>query len=145
MGSEVTAGNAWALDRLSGARVARLGTVGPSGDPRLVPVCFALHAGSIVSAVDRKPKTTTALARLSDVERRGRATMLVDHYDDADWSLLWWVRVTGPAVVHRAGEPEADAAIDRLVEKYGQYREQRPGGPVISIATESVASWRASP
>lgn len=95
--------------------------------------------------MDRKPKTTTALARLADIERTGRATLLVDEYDDADWAALWWIRVTGPAVVHAPDAPATDAAIDRLVEKYAQYRTARPSGPVISLALEVVTSWRASP
>ena len=108
-------------------------------------MCFALDAGRIVSAVDQKPKTTTALARLADIERTGRATLLVDYYDDTEWAALWWIRVTGPTVVHAADEPAAVAAIDRLVEKYIQYRTNRPRGPVIALALETVTSWRASP
>lgn len=119
--------------------------MGPSGDVRLVPVCFALAAGRIVSAVDQKPKTTSALARLTDIERTGRATLLVDQYDDTDWSALWWIRVTGPAVVHPSHGPPAEAAIDRLAEKYEQYRTQRPRGPVIELALETVTSWQANP
>jgi PPOX class probable F420-dependent enzyme len=119
--------------------------LGPSGDVRLVPVCFALDAGRIVSAVDQKPKTTTALARLADIERTGRATLLVDEYDDTEWAALWWIRVTGPAVVQAPDAPAADAAVDRLVEKYAQYRMTRPNGPVISLVLETVTSWRASP
>jgi PPOX class probable F420-dependent enzyme len=99
----------------------------------------------VVSAVDHKPKTTAALARLTDIERTGRATVLVDEYDDAEWSALWWVRVTGRAVVHSPGTPPADAAADRLVEKYAQYRTNRPRGPVISLALDAVTAWRASP
>jgi PPOX class probable F420-dependent enzyme len=119
--------------------------LGPSGDVRLVPVCFALDAGCIVSAVDQKPKTTTALARLADIERTGRATLLVDEYDDTEWAALWWIRVTGPAFVHAADMPATDAAIDRLVEKYVQYQTARPSGRVIALALETVTSWRASP
>jgi PPOX class probable F420-dependent enzyme len=110
-----------------------------------VPVCFARDGDAIVSAVDHKPKSTTALARLADIERTGRATLLVDHYDDADWSALWWVRVTGPASVHSAEEPRRASAISRLTEKYAQYRETPPAGPTYSIGIESVTWWRASP
>jgi hypothetical protein len=47
--------------------------------------------------------------------------------------------------VHAADEPAAVAAIDRLAEKYIQYRTNRPRGPVIALALETVTSWRASP
>ena len=66
---------------------------------RLVPICFVVVDGWLVGAVDHKPKRTGQLRRLDDMEHSGRATVLVDHYDDEDWSLLWWVRVRGRAVV----------------------------------------------
>ena len=36
-----------------------------------MPVCFALDGDAIVSAVDHKPKTTAALARLADINASG--------------------------------------------------------------------------
>jgi PPOX class probable F420-dependent enzyme len=134
-----------ALARLGGARVGHLGTVGPDGGVRLVPTCFALDDDRLVSAVDHKPKTTTALARLADIERTGRATLLVDHYDDEDWSALWWVRVSGPATVLSPTEPRGAAAVDCLVDKYPQYRRTRPAGPVSAITIESLTWWSATP
>jgi PPOX class probable F420-dependent enzyme len=110
-----------------------------------VPVCFARDGDALVSAVDHKPKSTTALARLEDIERTGRATLLVDHYDDADWSALWWVRVVGAASVHSPADPRAASAIRRLTEKYPQYHESPPAGPTYSIEIETVTWWRASP
>jgi PPOX class probable F420-dependent enzyme len=101
-----------------------------------VPVCFALHDGRIVTAVDDKPKSTRALARLDNVRATGRASLLVDHYEE-DWSALWWVRVDGSAEV----VVDDDAAIDALAGKYPQYRAARPAGPVIAIAPERWRSW----
>ena len=89
-----------------------------------MPVCFALHGGRIVTAVDAKPKATSALARLENVRATGRASLLVDHYEE-DWSELWWVRVDGDAEVI-----DSEEAIDALAEKYEQYRDRparRPG------------------
>ena len=88
----------WVADALATARVARLGTVDGDGAVRLVPVCFALVDGYVVSAVDHKPKRTGQLRRLDDMRGIGAATILVDHYDE-DWSTLWWVRVRGRAEV----------------------------------------------
>ena len=96
-------------------------------------------------AVDHKPKSTTALARLADIERTRRATLLVDHYDDKDWSALWWVRAAGTATVHAAPDPHTVIGIDRLREKYEQYRHTPPEGPVYSIEIESLTWWRATP
>jgi PPOX class probable F420-dependent enzyme len=136
---------AWAVDRLVGARVGRLGTVAADGSARLVPVCFAGDESRLYSAVDHKPKSTTGLARLADIARTGRATLLVDHYDDRDWSGLWWVRASGPATVHTPSDPHTAAGIERLRDKYEQYRRHAPQGPVYSIEIESLTWWKASP
>ena len=124
-----------AEERLAQARVGRLATVTAEGRPHVVPVCFALHEGRIYTAVDAKPKRTAALARLDNVRATGRASLLVDHYEE-DWSRLWWVRAEGPAEVIAS-----DAAIDALAAKYDQYRAARPAGPVIAIAPERWRSW----
>jgi len=132
------------LRRLAGARVARLATVGPGGLPRLVPICFAVEGERLYSAVDAKPKRTSRLARLRDVEERGVAVVLVDHYDDASWESLWWVRASGCARVV-ADATEAEHAIDLLVAKYAQYRKRRPAGPVLALELDELASWEATP
>jgi PPOX class probable F420-dependent enzyme len=127
-----------AEERLAQACVGRLATVTALGRPHLVPVCFALHEGVIYTAVDAKPKQTSALARLENVRATGRASLLVDHYEE-DWANLWWVRVEGVAEV-----VDSAAAIDALAAKYAQYRAARPSGPVIAITPESWRSWAAS-
>jgi PPOX class probable F420-dependent enzyme len=134
----------WVSDALDAARVARLGTVDAAGEMRLVPMCFAVVDGWIVSAVDHKPKRTARLRRLDDLIATATATVLFDHYDD-DWSRLWWVRVRGRAVVHEPSAPEAAAAVGALVTKYVQYRERPPAGAVYQIAIDEVRSWRATP
>ena len=124
-----------AEERVALARVGRLATVTAAGRPHVVPVCFALDGGRIVTAVDAKPKMTTELARLTNVRASGRASLLVDHYAE-DWSELWWVRVDGAAEVL-----QSDRAIDALAAKYVQYREARPAGPVIALEPERWRSW----
>jgi PPOX class probable F420-dependent enzyme len=126
---------ATAEERLARARVGRLATVSADGRPHVVPVCFALAGGTVYTAVDHKPKRTRALARLDNVRATGRASLLVDHYEE-DWSRLWWVRVDGPAEV-----VESEAALDALAAKYEQYVRARPAGPVIAIAPERWRSW----
>lgn len=128
--------------RLAAARVARLGTVTDDGRPHLVPCCFALvDDDTVVTAVDAKPKSTLALRRLANVRAHPHASVLVDHYDDGDWSLLWWVRVDGTARVLDDG-PERDRAVAALVARYAQYRRTPPPGAVIAVA---VTTWRAWP
>jgi len=135
----------WVFDALRTARIARLGTTGADGAVRLVPICFAVVNGSIVGAVDHKPKRTGQLRRLDDMVATGSATLLVDHYDDEDWSQLWWVRIRGCASVHQTDDEVAVAAVDALSAKYAQYRERRPTGDVYRIAMDEVRSWTAAP
>jgi PPOX class probable F420-dependent enzyme len=132
----------WVVEALGSARVARLGTADAAGAVRMVPVCFAVVGDRVVSAVDHKPKRTGQLRRLEDARASGRATLLVDHYDDVDWTQLWWVRVRGPAVVLAAGTDDADAAVDALVARYPQYAERRPAGDVLAITVDELRWWR---
>lgn len=121
------------------AHVARLATVRPDGTPHLVPVTFALTADALVFAVDHKPKGSTDLQRLRNIDANGFASVLVDHYED-DWSRLWWVRLDGPAVVLR-DEPARTRALAPLVAKYQQYRTMPPAGPVVVVTVRSWAAW----
>jgi PPOX class probable F420-dependent enzyme len=123
------------------ARVARLATVRPDGRPHVVPVTFACVGRTIVTAIDHKPKTTTSLQRLRNIEARRVASVLVDHYDD-DWVQLWWLRADGSARVVADGA-EREEAIDRLSVKYLQYQQDRPDGPVIVVTVDLWSSWSA--
>ena len=122
--------------------VARLGTLGLNG-PHLVPIVFAVSGDRIVSVVDHKPKTTTALRRLANIATDPTVTLLADHYDD-DWTRLWWVRADGEASILESGSGHT-TAVDLLVAKYGQYRDRRPKGPVIEVSVTRWSGWRASP
>jgi PPOX class probable F420-dependent enzyme len=132
-----------ARERFAAARSARLASIGPAG-PHLVPICFAVAGDTVYSAVDAKPKRTTRLQRLENLAADPRAALLADHYSDEDWSTLWWVRASGRARVLSPGAPEAVAAVDRLVERYAQYREARPAGPVLAVDVERWVGWTAA-
>jgi len=124
--------------------VARLATVTAEAGAHVVPCCFAiLNGGTIVSAVDGKPKSTTALKRLANIEQHRNVSLVVDHYAD-DWSELWWVRVDGNARVIASGK-NYELALDALANKYSQYRDHRPQGPVIAIEPLAWRSWESSP
>ena len=127
--------------RVQRARVARLATVRPGGAPHIVAVTFALHADTVVTAVDDKPKRTQDLQRLRNVEQHPAATLLIDHYDE-DWSKLWWVRLDGDAQVIRE-EPGRSEALAPLVAKYDHYRNSPPRGPVLAVHVRSATSWSA--
>jgi PPOX class probable F420-dependent enzyme len=123
------------------ARVARLASVDARTQPHLVPIVFALAGETIYSVVDAKPKRTTELRRLQNVSANPRVSVLVDHYDDADWGALWWVRADGIARVLGLDEPEAARAIELLARRYPQ---QRAVGPVLAIDVERWTGWSAA-
>lgn len=140
--------------RLTAARVARLATVTPDGLPHVVPVVFAVVQDVLYTAVDSKPKTTTALQRLANIAAGGRASLLADHYTE-DWSTLWWVRVDGSAQVLTVGEKDlatptmrspagqVGVGLDALTRKYPQYLDQPPPGPVIALHITRWRWWQA--
>jgi PPOX class probable F420-dependent enzyme len=129
--------------RFAAARVARLATADAGGRPHLVPLVFVLAGETIYSAVDAKPKRTTALRRLANVTANPQVAVLVDHYED-DWDALWWVRADGTGRVLDPRDAEARAAVDRLTGRYDQYRTQPPTGPVLAIDVEHWSAWSAS-
>jgi PPOX class probable F420-dependent enzyme len=128
--------------RITTARVGRLASVDPSGRPHVVPICFAVSGDRVVSVVDQKPKRTMQLRRLENIRRSPDVQLLVDNYDD-DWSLLWWVRISGRGRVIDRGTTHEEA-IDLLARKYRQYREQRPRGPVVAIDITQISGWQAT-
>jgi len=127
--------------RLAAARVAGLATTDPDGRPHLVPIVFALDGETLYSAVDRKPKRSSRLRRIENARTRPDVTILVDHYDE-DWSRLWWIRLRGRARVLDEG-PEREHALALLAEKYLQYRDEPPDGPVLAVDVSEVREWRA--
>ena len=119
------------------ARRAVLVTIGDDGAPHAVPVCFALRDDDVVTAVDDKPKRTTSLARVHNVRRDARVTLLFDRWDE-DWAGLGWVMVVASARVEAPG-----AADDALARRYEQYRARPPRGDVVACAPQRVLWWLA--
>lgn len=128
-----------ARERFASARVARLATADAAGVPHLVPLVFVSTATTIYSAVDAKPKRTTALRRLANVRANPRVALLVDHYTD-DWTRLWWARADGVGRVLDS----APEALTLLAAKYDQYRGHPPNGPVLAIDVDHWSGWSAS-
>jgi PPOX class probable F420-dependent enzyme len=129
------------------ARVAHLATADAAGVPHLVPVVFAVdvsvESDVVYSAVDAKPKRTTALRRLANVRANPQVALLVDHYDDADWEALWWVRADGEGRVLEPGDAEARRARGLLEARYAQYRLTPPTGPVLAVRVRGWHGWSA--
>ena len=142
--------------RLETAPVARLATAGSNAAPHIIPVCFALDNDSdtegchIYSVLDQKPKRAalTRLRRVRNLLENPQAALLVDHYNPADWSQLWYILITGPAELltadHAAAQPERQRAIAQLRQKYPQYRTMDIAeNPVIRLTAARVVEWDA--
>jgi PPOX class probable F420-dependent enzyme len=127
-----------ARERFAAARVARLATADAGGQPHVVPIAFALDDDRLYSAVDSKPKRTTELRRLANVRENPRVALLVDHYDDDDWSGLWWARADGAGRVLEPDDPEAGRAADLLRARYPRIE---PIGAVLAVGVERWSGW----
>jgi len=118
-----------------------LATIHPTRGVDAVPVVFATDHGRIILPVDTvKPKRSTDLQRLRNLEADPRCVLLVDHYSE-NWDELWWVRVHGSA--HVCSPVELDNARSVLGKRHIQY--QLPGSVVgaIALQPERVTGWQA--
>ena len=122
--------------------VAHLSTVRPDGGPHVVPIVFALVGDTVFSAVDAKPKRSRDLQRLANVRAEPRCALLVDHYED-DWRRLWWVRADGTGKVVEA-PPAEHPGIQALVQRFPQYRDEPPSGPLLVVTVQRWSGWAST-
>jgi PPOX class probable F420-dependent enzyme len=131
----------WARVLVITAPVARLGLLDERDRPRVLPVTFTVFDDALWTAIDRKPKRSAEPARVRRLRRCPEATLLVDAYFD-DWSRLEWVELSGRVSILDAAD--AEDALQALGAKYAQYRSEPPPGPLLRLAPERFACWRAS-
>lgn len=130
------------LRRAAAADHGTLATLNRTGVADLVPACFALLGEGLAIPIDSvKPKGSTALGRVRNLERDPRATLLVEHWDPADWSGLWWVRLSLRRAV--LSPSTQDALVAALRARYAQYRDA-PFTDVLTFKVERVSGWSAS-
>jgi len=127
--------------RFAAARVARLATVRPDGAPHLVPVVFVLEGDTVWLVVDEKPKRHRRLQRVVNIRAEPRVSLLADSYDE-DWNRLWWVRADGHARIVGEGH-ELERAVNLLLDRYPQEREEPPRGPALEVEVERWSRWPA--
>jgi PPOX class probable F420-dependent enzyme len=130
--------------RFGAARVARLATADERGHPHVVPIVFALDGDTLYSAVDGKPKRTTALRRLANVAANPAVAVLVDHYDDERWDRLWWVRAEGTGRVLPAAQAESRRGVALLAGRYRQYADGLWTGDVLAVDVVRWSGWAAA-
>ena len=135
MGSEIE------IKFLKNQRVGHLGTADKNRFPHVIPVCYEYSKGFIFIAIDEKPKTTLKLKRLANIEENPKVTLIVDHYNDIDWSELAWVMVKGTAKIIQSG-PEHSEGLKVLRNKYSQLSGMKLEKlPVICITINQISSW----
>lgn len=133
---------------LNAHRVGYLATVDGRGNPHNVPVCFAVYEGRIYISIDQKPKSVAPddLQRMRNIRLNPAVCLVVDEYDDQDWSRLSWLQIRGTAgTVPREAVEERTGALKLLRERYANYRsmalEQRP---LLCITAARVVGWSAA-
>ncbi len=117
---------------IAAARVCRIASVRPGGEPHVIPVCPVFDGDSTVY-VDIGRRYTTAEA-LQDAPR---IAVLIDEYDDV-WSRLKGVLLR--CRVEEAVGEERDRAWAMIREKFPQYK---PIGwePRLTLALR-IYEWR---
>ena len=125
--------------RATGERLAHLATVSATGHPHLVPITFVASNSHVAFGIDEKPKSTSDLKRLRNIQANPRVAVLWDRYDE-DWSQLWWVRADGNAKVEDHGA-QWEETWSALEEKYEQYQGLRRAGPVVLIEVRRWRGW----
>jgi PPOX class probable F420-dependent enzyme len=131
-----------ALEFLANSRVARLASVRPDGRPHIVPITFAVTGSAIVTMIDHKPKTTTRLQRLRNIEANPSVSVLVDEWSE-DWEHLRWARADGTARIHADGHVWHQSR-EALLAKYSQYSDRPPEGLAIAISIDGITGWASS-
>jgi len=127
-------------ERVARASHGVLATVHASRGVDLVPVVFAMASGKILIPVDTvKPKRSTVLQRVTNLEADPRCALLVEHYSD-DWDELWWVRVHGRAEASGV----TDSALESLCERHPRYRAVGAVVAVVTLTPESMTGWAAT-
>ena len=126
-------------------RIGHLATTSASGEPHVMPVCYACDGTRFYIAIDEKPKRPgRTLQRIRNIEATHRAALVIDRYDDTDWSHLAWLHIRGPATMLVASDPYHPRIIALLRERYPQYRAMAlENAPVIALTAERVTTWGA--
>jgi pyridoxamine 5'-phosphate oxidase family protein len=100
------------LDYLAGQRLGRIATVGPDGQPHVVPTSFRYNAEH--DAIDVGGMRMSQTKKLRDVQRTGRASIVVDDVLPPWQPRMIEVRGTA-AVITEGGKAFGDAFEDTIV------------------------------
>jgi PPOX class probable F420-dependent enzyme len=122
---------------LDEVRRAVMTTMSAEGTAHSVPVVFVVLDNEILSPIDHKPKLGQKLARVRNLERDDRVTLLADRWDE-EWTRLGWLMVQGTAVV------DENASLDdmrALNSRYPQYEPDERHDALIRIRPHRLLWW----
>jgi hypothetical protein len=120
-----------------------------------VPVVFVRDGGTLYSPIDGKPKSGRTLARVSNLRRDDRYTLLLQNYQQ-DWQSLWWLKLSGSGrVLESVDQKSVDQkSVDQtpslvpvlvaLAGKYPQYRTTHVLGDqqqLLALRIDSMNAW----
>ncbi len=131
------------LRRAMSADHGILATLNRNHGAILVPACYVIDGDRLAIPIDSvKPKGSTALGRIRNLERDPRASLLVEHWDPGDWARLWWVHLL---LVRTTDEPPDRVARleEGLRERYAQYRTTT-FVEILTFRIEKVGGWAAA-
>jgi pyridoxamine 5'-phosphate oxidase family protein len=115
------------IEYLAGQRLGRIATVGPDGQPHVVPTSFRYNADH--DAIDVGGLRISQTKKLRDVQRTGRASIVID-----DVLPPWqprMIEVRGTAAVIPAGGKALNERFEDTVVRIQPTR-------IISIGIESA-------
>lgn len=132
-----------AMARLASGDHGVLCTLHPARGVDAVPVVYVMDRGWVGVPVDLvKPKGSTRLQREHNLRADPRATLLIEHWDRADWARLWWVR----AELRWQDDADAgcaDGLAARLAGSFVQYRD-RPFERILVFRVLAAVGWSGS-
>lgn len=110
-----------------------------------VPVVFVRDGAMLYSPIDGKPKSGRTLARVSNLERDDRYTLLLQNYQQ-DWQSLWWLKLSGSGRVLESVDQTASLlpVLVALAGKYPQYRTTHVLGDqqqLLALKIDSMNAW----
>ena len=118
------------LDYLAGQRLGRIATVGPDGQPHVVPTSFRYNAEH--DAIDVGGLRISQTKKLRDVQRTGRASIVVD-----DVLPPWqprMIEIRGTAAVISSGGKEINDQFEDTIVRIQPTR-------IISYGIESGGGY----
>ena len=128
------------LARLVANDHGTLSTIHPELGIQAVPVVYAIDGDVVGIPIDTvKPKNSGTLQRESNTSADPRATLLIEHWDRADWSKLWWARDSLEAI----DSPKTTALADSLATQFSQYAD-KPFARIMTFRIVATTGWSAT-